>query len=547
MYAESSDGLSAADAPAFGDVPTITPEVVLPACLQELLQHVQGHLSPLAPESVIQSTLRLLHCITPRVTLCCDVVSGGLRVQRPQVSHLDLGAVRSLCSDGVPDEAPALRAVVWKLVLGLLPANVDEWDQALKEARVAYSAFVEDLKDWVTETDCIGCTGPSLTNTLEQISLDAIRTRPELDFFSRPLAPIVSKREASLQVGEALLLAPQQDPLQAISRNTVGSSSLDSVEPSGCSAMPEANANNAESLAAGTAGDSGVSTSQGSWGPSSVSSRDVRHISPSASVDALHPRRHYDVLARILLVFARLNPGLLYVQGMNELCAPLYYLFAQDPLNIEFVEADTFACFSLLMAERRDSFTKSLDDADCGLLGLTRQINELLRRQDESVWQHLEVLEVKPVYYAVRWVTLMLTQELEMPDVLRVWDSLLSDGWSSPPMLHCVCVAMIIHARDALLAGDFEVCAGVLQQGSAGGSAGQPVVETLRLAKRLQAADAANTTLGKSLESKHDQGELLARGGVGQWRSGKSFLRALGRTARRASGSSCGTASLNDR
>lgn len=35
-------------------------------------------------------------------------------------------------------------------------------------------------------------------------------------------------------------------------------------------------------------------------------------------------------MCRALFVFAKLNPGLTYVQGMNELYAPLYYLCAHE-------------------------------------------------------------------------------------------------------------------------------------------------------------------------------------------------------------------------
>eukprot|EP00971_Amphidinium_carterae_P152555 3023339-Amphidinium_carterae.1 len=62
-------------------------------------------------------------------------------------------------------------------------------------------------------------------------------------------------------------------------------------------------------------------------------------------LDVLQPRCHHDCVVclndyplcategRILLLYARFNPGVRYVQGMNELCAPLYYLFATDPLQ----------------------------------------------------------------------------------------------------------------------------------------------------------------------------------------------------------------------
>ena len=35
--------------------------------------------------------------------------------------------------------------------------------------------------------------------------------------------------------------------------------------------------------------------------------------------------KHHDVLSRILFIYAKLNPGVRYVQGMNELLAPIYF------------------------------------------------------------------------------------------------------------------------------------------------------------------------------------------------------------------------------
>ena len=42
---------------------------------------------------------------------------------------------------------------------------------------------------------------------------------------------------------------------------------------------------------------------------------------------------HWEVVERILFIYAKLNPGIAYVQGMNEIVGPLYYTFATDPSN----------------------------------------------------------------------------------------------------------------------------------------------------------------------------------------------------------------------
>ncbi|CAK0904592.1 unnamed protein product, partial [Prorocentrum cordatum] len=161
------------------------------------------------------------------------------------------------------------------------------------------------------------------------------------------------------------------------------------------------------------------------------------------------PCRHTDVVARVLLVYARLNPGVQYVQGMNELCAPLYYVFAQDdPVQggAAAAEADAFFCLSLLMSDMRDAFVRTPLRRMGGMMGRIDQFSSLLRAKDREVWQHLDTLGVSPAFYSVRWLTLMLSQELEMPELLRLWDSLLSDvarqedQRASGPLLHYTCV-----------------------------------------------------------------------------------------------------------
>lgn len=40
---------------------------------------------------------------------------------------------------------------------------------------------------------------------------------------------------------------------------------------------------------------------------------------------------HWEVVERILFIYAKLNPGIAYVQGMNEIVGPIYYTFATNP------------------------------------------------------------------------------------------------------------------------------------------------------------------------------------------------------------------------
>lgn len=42
---------------------------------------------------------------------------------------------------------------------------------------------------------------------------------------------------------------------------------------------------------------------------------------------------HWEVVQRILFIYCKTNRAHSYVQGMNEIIGPLYYVFASDPLE----------------------------------------------------------------------------------------------------------------------------------------------------------------------------------------------------------------------
>lgn len=51
----------------------------------------------------------------------------------------------------------------------------------------------------------------------------------------------------------------------------------------------------------------------------------------SFPADFIHFLHLQDALKNVLTIFAKLNPGIRYVQGMNEILAPIYYIFKNDP------------------------------------------------------------------------------------------------------------------------------------------------------------------------------------------------------------------------
>ena len=130
-----------------------------------------------------------------------------------------------------------------------------------------------------------------------------------------------------------------------------------------------------------------------------------------------------DTLERVLFLFAKLNPGLRYVQGMNEVLAPLLYCFFTDVPkkdtddymgynNRSNLEADVFFCFQRVMSHMTDVFVEELDESDCGIDGSLLQLEKCIKMQNKAVYLHLRKLELQPKFYAMRWLTTLLAREV---------------------------------------------------------------------------------------------------------------------------------------
>ncbi|XP_078323641.1 TBC1 domain family member 13-like isoform X2 [Crassostrea virginica] len=176
-------------------------------------------------------------------------------------------------------------------------------------------------------------------------------------------------------------------------------------------------------------------------------------IHADSRVETLRKRVEHCVLHSETLQVDRFGKS----NGMNEILGPIYYTFASDPRNEwkEFAEADSFFCFTNLMAEIRDIFIKTLDlDAECGIGSMMTKFSHKLKDKDEFLYNRIRELDLKPQYYAFRWLTLLLSQEFPLPDVLRIWDSLFADEHRFD-FLICICCAMLMILREEIINEDF--------------------------------------------------------------------------------------------
>ncbi|KAJ0784089.1 putative Rab-GTPase-TBC domain-containing protein [Helianthus annuus] len=299
-------------------------------------------------------------------------------------------------------DGAGIRSTVWKLLLGYLPRDKGVWPSELAKKRSQYKNFKEDLLKNPSEI-----TRKSEESTSSQNGEDkGLLSRSEIPEGEHPLS-----------LGETSVWNQFFQDTEIIEQ-------ID---------------------------------------------RDVKRTHPDMhffSGDSASAKANQEALKNILIIYAKLNPGIRYVQGMNEILAPLFYVFKNDP-NEDFVvnaEADTFFCFVELLSSCRDNFCKQLDNSVVGIRSTISKMSQLLKHHDEELWRHLELTtKVNPQFYAFRWITLLLTQEFNFADILHIWDTLLSDPEGPQETLLRVCCAMLILVRRRLLAGDFTANLKLLQ------------------------------------------------------------------------------------
>ncbi|KAH7728019.1 TBC domain-containing protein c [Aphelenchoides avenae] len=370
---------------------------------------------------------------------------------------IDTAALREACTYGIPD---LLRPLCWRLFLGGLPKERQEWLNVLKKQRAEYLGLVDNLivrpgleeaqHEQQTVDHPLASGAESQwdgyfkdNEVLTQIDKDVRRLRPEIDFFQRNTAyPLRSAARIHLS--------------ERINRENLSSEVPEAKLP--CQSF--------------------LSSSNNNNNKAKSSAEDVQDV-----------ETHWQVVERILFVYSKVNSGIKYVQGMNEIVGPIYYVFANDPDEEwrAYAESDTFYCFQNLMTEIKDNFIRTLDSSDCGIESTLRRFHDVFAETDPQLHRHVvDSLSIKPQFYAFRWISLLLSQEFSLPDVIILWDTVFAHS-NRIETVQYICLAMLESLREELLQGDFSHDVRLLQNYPSV-DLGQLVLRAIELRERRNAA-----------------------------------------------------------
>ena len=301
------------------------------------------------------------------------------------------------CYKGLPENLPSLRALIWKMNFKYLPHKIQNWDITLKSYRNEYTELknaviikqLEEIKIFeeinqnkIEEEDKNDNNQSyNINNTLyllaentdkellETINKDINRTYSSMNFFSKPIDDKIQFSQEELNT------------LYMLKKSSIYQDST------------------------------------------------LVYTKGRTTNDLYKKEIHSDALERILYIYAKNNKDVGYVQGMNSILAPIYYCYSMDnTCDKENIEADAFWSFSFLMDDIKKIFQQKNDSLKGGIFDKIVLLELMISKIDKDIFYRLiKKNREDSFYFVIKWISLFFSQQMIMPDILRLWDIIFSE------------------------------------------------------------------------------------------------------------------------
>ncbi|KAJ9479125.1 GTPase-activating protein GYP7 [Pseudozyma hubeiensis] len=145
---------------------------------------------------------------------------------------------------------------------------------------------------------------------------------------------------------------------------------------------------------------------------------------------------------------AKAGQGLLagYVQGMSDLCSPLYIICEGD-------EVRTFWCLVGLMERTKSNFYRDQSGMKTQLVLLQKLISIM----DPALYTHLEHTDSLNLFFCFRWLLVRFKREFTFDETLDIWEACWAaepaeeGGWGLSRCFHLFCALALLELhRDYL-------------------------------------------------------------------------------------------------
>lgn len=323
---------------------------------------------------------------------CAERVGVFLKALNQQ--KIKIGLFKSYAFRGIPGECVGLRGIVWKILLNYLPPETAKWGSFMEEQLNSFNnlkaEFVMPEIPKIIPGN-VRILSPDEELTKE-IKTDIKRTKNDIPFFRRPFS-----------------LEDPQTP--TISLET-----------------------------------------------QAEEKKEPNYSSEEDAFDFINNQQetHKQVISRLLFLYSKIHSNIGYVQGMNEIIAVIYYCFYYDsvPEMKKYFVSDTFYCFELLMKEIEDRYNRKKDNTETGINGTIGSIGEILKKVDPDYSNFLTESRADIQLFALRWVMMLLAQDMKIHNVIRLWDTLFGDQ-ERFLFFQYIMVQFVLEAKNEVLGKEF--------------------------------------------------------------------------------------------
>ncbi|GAA5954030.1 hypothetical protein JCM21900_005385 [Sporobolomyces salmonicolor] len=347
--------------------------------------------------------------------------------------------LRRLSLEGIPDEPPHIRPAAYHSLLNL---------QTSSSLLEQYSAFIAEIDSRISSLPPLLPNRPldRYDRLLREIERDVDRTFGALAWFGQEPEEGVKIKAGGQEdaLWKRIGMLDEMDRRAAIEL----ASGLSSSPTSPTSTSSNGPKSPPPTLTLNLPSESNEASDSVDIPPSPVTptARTPRASTfpTSRPAPALRPATRRQALLRPLFVYAFLNPGVSFVQGMTYLAAVFFYVFSSPSASAFEAEASTFFALGALLSQLRDLYVPTLDGtssprtlargaasgsgltAPTGLGATIGRFNGLLMWLDPTVADAMDRKGVEMGGVVMRWLTTLFANEFMLPDLVRIWDRVIS-------------------------------------------------------------------------------------------------------------------------
>lgn len=183
---------------------------------------------------------------------------------------------------------------------------------------------------------------------------------------------------------------------------------------------------------------------------------DIPHPDPDSPFAETGTNVHLEQMKDMLLTYNEFNPDLGYVQGMSDLLAPIYAVMQDDAVAFwAFVGfMDRMVCFP--QCKKPYSLTNVFSQEhnflrdQSGMRGQLLALDNLVQLMDPQLYLHLQSADSTNFFFFFRMLLVWYKREFDWSDVLRLWETLWTDYFSSSFHLF-IALAILEKHRDVIM------------------------------------------------------------------------------------------------